>query len=161
MAPRVLIRKCLGPFLVVILAVSPAWPGVPGDFTGDGHVGFEDFVAFVRNFGTSRSDDAFDDRYDLDLDGRVGFRDFVLFAAAFGEARTDLREDPVYLDEQIKHISDPNLFAAMDLSRAGLENVKRAVDQGDYAAAYKAWGTYWDARPGFDYINTGIPYHTI
>ena len=161
MAPRVLIRKYLGPFWVVILAFTAAWCGVPGDFNGDGHVGFEDFVAFVRNFGTSRSDDAFDERFDLDLDGRVGFSDFVRFATAFGEANTDLREDPEYLDQQIKHIGDPDLFAAMDLDRDGLGNVKRAVDQGDYAAAYRAWGAYWDARPGFDYINVGIPYHTI
>ena len=161
MAPRVLIRKYLGPLLVVILTYSIAWPGVPGDFTGDGHVGFEDFVAFVRNFGTSRSNDGFDDRYDLDLDGRVGFSDFVLFATAFGEANTDHREDPDYLDRQIKHISDPDLFAAMDLDRDGLEDVKRAVEQEDYATAYEAWGTYWDARPGYDYINTGIPYYSI
>ena len=161
MSPRGLIRKCIRPFPVVALAFSAAWCGVPGDFNGDGHVGFEDFVAFARNYGASRTDDAFDDRYDLDLDGRVGFRDFILFASAFGEANTDLREDPEYLDEQIKHISDPDLFAAMDLSRAGLEDVKRAVDRGDYAAAYRAWGAYWDARPGFDYINVGIPYLAI
>ena len=161
MAPRVLIRKYLGPFLVVILTYSIAWPGVPGDFTGDGHVGFEDFVAFVRNFGTSSSNDGFDGRFDLDLDGRVGFSDFVLFATAFGEANTDLREDSVYLEQQIKHISDPDLFAAMDLDRAGLEDVKRAVEREDYDTAYEAWGTYWDARSGFDYINVGIPYHTI
>ncbi len=160
-SPRVLIRKYFGSFLVVILAFSAAWCGVPGDFTGDGHVGFEDFVAFARNFGTSRTDDTFDDRFDMDLDGRVGFSDFILFATAFGEASTDLREDPVYLDQQIKHISDPDLFAAMDLGRAGLEDVKRAVDRGDYAAAYKAWGTYRDAQTGFDYINVGIPYRTI
>ncbi len=161
MIPRFLLWNRIGPFLVVLLAFTAAWCGVPGDFTGDGHVGFEDFVAFARNFGSSRSDSTFDARFDLDLDGRVGFRDFILFATAFGEANTDLREDPAYLDQQIKHISDPDLFAAMDLSRAGLEDVKRAVDQGDYAAAYKAWGAYWDARPGFAYINTGIPYYTI
>ncbi len=161
MSPQTLLRKCSGPSLIVILAFSAAWCGVAGDFTGDGVVAFDDFVVFVRNFGTSRSDDAFDDRFDLDADGRVGFSDFVLFAAAFGEARTDLREDPVYLDGQIKHISDPDLFAAMDLNRAGLADVKRAVDQGEYGAAYEAWGAYWDARTGFDYINVGIPYHSV
>ncbi|MDE2998645.1 MAG: heparinase II/III family protein [Gemmatimonadota bacterium] len=161
MTSRFLIRKCSGSFLAVILVFTAAWCGVPGDFNGDGVVAFDDFVAFVRNFGATRSDDGFDERYDLNLDGRVGFGDFVLFATAFGEANTDLREDPVYLDEQIKHISDPDLFAAMDLNRAGLEDVKRAVGQGDYAAAYRAWGAYWDVRPGFDYINVGIPYRTI
>ncbi len=161
MPPQLLLRKCSGPLLVVLVAFSAAWPGVTGDFNGDGLVAFDDFVIFVQNFGTSRSDDSFDQRFDLNLDGRVGFSDFVLFAAAFGEARTDLREDPVYLEEQIKHISDPDLFAAMDLDRAGLEDVKRAVGQGDYAGAYDAWGKYWDARPGFDYINVGIPYRTV
>ena len=145
----------------VLLMHVAAWSGLSGDFDGDGLVGFADFVAFARNYGTSRSDDTFDDRFDLDLDGQVGFRDFILFAEAFGAARTDLREDPVYLDQQIKHISDPDLFAAMDLSRAGLEDVKHAVEQGDFAAAYKAWGSYWDARPGYAYVNTGIPYYTI
>ena len=161
MAGKIAHWKWLSLLAAALLTHADAKSGVPGDFNGDGHVGFEDFVAFARNYGASRSDDGFDDRYDLDLDGRVGFRDFILFASAFGEANTDLREDPEYLDEQIKHISDPDLFAAMDLSRAGLENVKRAVDRGDYAAAYEAWGTHWDAGPGFDYINAGIPYYTV
>ncbi|MDE2998647.1 MAG: heparinase II/III family protein [Gemmatimonadota bacterium] len=151
----------LSPFAAVLLMHADARSGVPGDFNGDGLVAFDDFVAFARNFGTTRADDAFDDRYDLNLDGRVSFRDFILFATAFGETNTDLREDPVYLDEQIKHISDPDLFAAMDLNRAGLEEVKRAVDLGDYAAAYKAWSAYWDSRPGYAYINAGVPYFTV
>ena len=161
MTSRHLRLSCFVPFLVVALVFSTAWPGLSGDFDGDGLVGFADFVAFARNYGTSRSDDTFDARFDLNLDGQVGFRDFILFAEAFGAARADRREDPVYLDQQIKHISDPDLFAAMDLTRAGLEDVRRAVDRGDYAAAYKAWGTYWDTRPGFAYINIGVPYYTI
>ncbi len=161
MTPGFLRWKRLGPLLVVILASSVAHSGVPGDFNGDGRVGFEDFVAFAGNFGTSRSDSTFDARFDLDLDGRVGFGDFILFAGAFGEANTDLREDPAYLDQQIKHISDPDLIAALDLNRAGLEDVKRAVDQGDYATAYAAWGKYWDAGPGFAYVNVSTPFYTI
>ncbi|MDE3256742.1 MAG: heparinase II/III family protein [Gemmatimonadota bacterium] len=151
----------LGVLAATLLIHADAGSSLPGDFNGDGLVTFDDFVALARNFGTDRSDVAFDNRFDLDLDGRVGFGDFIRFARVFGEANADLREDPVYLDEQIKHISDPDLFAAMDLSRAGLEAVKHAVDQGDYAAAYNAWGTHWDNRPGYAYINAGVPFYTV
>ena len=161
MSGKISLRICLNPLAAALLIHGAAWSGVPGDFTGDGKVEFNDFIAFARHFGAYRSDGAFDDRFDLDHDGRVGFGDFVLFARAFAEAKADLREESVYLDQQIKHIGDHDLFAAMDLSRSGLEDVKQAVDRGDFAAAYKAWGTYWDARPGYAYINTGIPYYAI
>ena len=90
----------------------------------------------------------FDKRYDLDLDGRVGFSDFVLFAMAFGEANADLREDPEYLDRQIKHISDPGLFAALDLDRSGLEDVKRAVEREDYGYGLRSVGCVLGRPPG-------------
>ncbi|MBM3335089.1 hypothetical protein FJY63_10555, partial [Candidatus Sumerlaeota bacterium] len=58
----------------------------------------------------------------------------------------DRRRDANYLDSQIKHISDANLFAALDLNRPGLAAVKEAADAGDYPAAYRAWADYWTAK---------------
>jgi len=43
-------------------------------------------------------------------------------------------------------ISDQELFAALDLERPGLEEVRAAVAAGDCDAAYDAWGRYWSAR---------------
>ena len=43
-------------------------------------------------------------------------------------------------------ISDRDLFAALDLDRPPLADVRAAVDAADYAAAYRAWATYWDAK---------------
>jgi hypothetical protein len=58
--------------------------GPPGDFDGDGSVGFTDFLLFAQHFGLVVSDDGWDQRFDLDGDGEVGFTDFIAFAAAFG-----------------------------------------------------------------------------
>jgi hypothetical protein len=55
----------------------------------------------------------------------------------------DRRKDPAYLDKSIRHINDPDLFAAMDLSRDELAAVRRAVERSDFAEAYVAWGEYW------------------
>ncbi|MCK4626717.1 MAG: hypothetical protein KAV00_15495, partial [Phycisphaerae bacterium] len=44
---------------------------------------------------------------------------------------------------KIKHISDKDLFRAMDLTRPGLEDVRKAVAAGDYKSAYRAWSAYW------------------
>ena len=54
------------------------------DFDGDGAVRFADFVQFAANFGFSRGDLGYDDRYDLDNDGQVGLSDFLIFAKNFG-----------------------------------------------------------------------------
>ena len=46
-------------------------------------VGFGDFLIFAGGFGSSSSDEGYDDRLDLDGDGNVGFGDFLLFASQF------------------------------------------------------------------------------
>ena len=56
------------------------------DVNGDGVVDFGDFVVFAQKFGTSRGDDGYDARCDLDVDGTIGFSDFLIFAGAFGKA---------------------------------------------------------------------------
>ena len=55
------------------------------DVNGDGQVDFGDFVVFAQKFGTSRGDDGYDPRFDLDRDGEVGFSDFLILANAFGQ----------------------------------------------------------------------------
>lgn len=59
---------------------------VPGDFDGDGQVGFSDFLAFVTAFGARAGDGAFDARMDFSGDGQVGFADFLSFAQVFGRS---------------------------------------------------------------------------
>jgi hypothetical protein len=54
------------------------------DFTGDGRVGFEDFLQFALAFGSQTGDQDFDPRIDLDGNGIVGFEDFLRFSSAFG-----------------------------------------------------------------------------
>ena len=48
-----------------------------GDFTGDGVVGFADFLLFAVAFGSS------DSRFDLTDVGVLGFQDFLIFANMF------------------------------------------------------------------------------
>jgi hypothetical protein len=67
------------------------------------------------------------------------FSDFVLA----DNASPDRREDPQFLQHQIKEISDADLFASIDLSRPALNAVHDAVASQDYATAYRAWGEYW------------------
>ena len=55
------------------------------DFNGDGRVGFDDFVLFVGQFGLSRGDEQYDEKYDLDEDGTIGFGDFLIFGRSFGK----------------------------------------------------------------------------
>ena len=67
----------------------------------------------------------------------------------------DRRTDADYLDRRIKHVSDADLVAALDLDRPGLTAVKSAVDDGDFASAYLAWAAYWDAKDRLTWIEHG------
>ena len=55
------------------------------DFDRDGTVGFQDFLQFAAQFGTSQGDAGYDARFDLDGDGAVGFSDLLIFAERFGK----------------------------------------------------------------------------
>lgn len=72
--------------------------------------------------------------------------------AAAEEQATDRRTDGEYLEHQIKHIADEDLFAALDLDRPGLNDVKKAVEAADYQGAYRAWAAYWDAKDKLAWI---------
>ena len=65
---------------------TPGTPGLTGDFDGSGAVDFQDFLAFVAQFGKSSSDEGFDARMDLDGSGTIDFQDFLAFVAAFGSS---------------------------------------------------------------------------
>jgi hypothetical protein len=57
-------------------------------------------------------------------------------------------EKPAHIDERrMRHISDADLFAALDLSRPGLEPVRAAAARGDWPAACQAWAAYFVLRP--------------
>lgn len=59
--------------------------GKLGDFTGDGQIGFDDFLLFAGHFGKKAGDQGWDSRFDLDGNGEVGFGDFLVFASRFGK----------------------------------------------------------------------------
>ena len=65
---------------------TPGTPGLTGDFDGSGAVDFQDFLAFVAQFGKSSSNEGFDARMDLDGSGTIDFQDFLAFVAAFGSS---------------------------------------------------------------------------
>ena len=69
----------MNPQLLPLIRSTPALEAV--DFTGDGKLDFDDFIAFARGFGEG------DLKYDLDGDGKVGFSDFLAFAQAYGAFR--------------------------------------------------------------------------
>ncbi len=79
----------------------------------------------------------------------------LLIVCIPASAAPDRRGDPAYMDTQIKHISDADLFAAIDLERPGLERVKAAVAAADYASAYAAWADYWDAKDKLTLVQQG------
>ena len=56
----------------------------PGDFQGDGQVGFDDFFLLVERFGRQEGTPGFGAEYDLNDDGQIGFDDFFLFVDLFG-----------------------------------------------------------------------------
>ena len=75
-----------------------------------------------------------------------------ILAGAAGAMSADRRTDADYLENQIKHVADADLFAAIDLDRPELASVKSAVEAGDYPAAYRAWASYWSAKEKLAWI---------
>jgi len=75
--------------IVVTEGVStgvPPNPGAPNpDFSGNGKVGFEDFVQLARAFSSKPGNPLYDAKIDLDSNGEIGFSDFVIFARAYGK----------------------------------------------------------------------------
>ena len=55
----------------------------PGDFDGDGRIGFADFFRFVDALGLTPFHPGWDPAFDLNEDRRVSLDDFFLFADAF------------------------------------------------------------------------------
>ncbi len=51
-----------------------------------------------------------------------------------------------YVGHQIKTISDADLFGALQLDQPALQSMEAAVQRKDYAQAYRAWGSYWNAK---------------
>lgn len=77
-----------GSFVVIGGTASTAFPTEPvarTDFSGDGEVGFSDFITFASAFGQKSSDSGFDARIDLNDNGSVDFADFIIFAQLFGQ----------------------------------------------------------------------------
>ncbi len=54
--------------------------------------------------------------------------------------------NPSYLQEQIRDISDRDLWNALDLSGSGLSTVRDAARNSRFTDAAEAWGSYWTAK---------------
>ena len=76
-------RCCSGEIAAVLIQVVSLPPSP--DFSGNGVVGFEDFIAFVQVFDSVAGDGIYEARFDLSGDGRIGFEDFLIFAGSFGK----------------------------------------------------------------------------
>jgi hypothetical protein len=77
------------------------------------------------------------------------------YSEGAGNRRAGISADPTsgeapltvsFDNTQIKHLSDPDLFGAIDLGREGLEEVRSEVERDDYAGAFVAWARYWVSR---------------
>ena len=64
-------------------------PDLPGDFSGDKTVNFDDFFLFVDNFGKKAEGTAAS--FDLDKNGTVDFTDFFTFVDNFGKSTASKR----------------------------------------------------------------------
>jgi hypothetical protein len=66
-------------------------------------------------------------------------------------AATSRLEDTLFVNSQIREISDADLFDALDLDRPDLGAVKEAVRTEDFAEAARAWQAYWGGKeqPGY------------
>src|SRR5690242_13935669 len=74
----------------------------------------------------------------------TGARPSTLLADMTQMASGDPRADSAYLNRRIKHISDEDLFAALDLARPALADVRTAAERKDFPAAYAAWAKHWE-----------------
>ena len=81
------------------------------DFDGDKMVGFSDFLAFVRHYGTRQGDGRYQAKYDLNSDGAIDFADFLLFAGSYGQS-----VPPSGGDSEIVEIPDAYLRALISYS---------------------------------------------
>jgi hypothetical protein len=129
---------------------------LPGDFDGDGTVGFKDFFIFADVFGTTS------DVGDLDGDGIVGFSDFFLFADNFGASAAKLfalaREhiglpegttlsqnypNPFNAETTIPYMVGMSGSVRLDLFDMTGQLVRQLVSRTHSVGLYKA---NWDAR---------------
>ena len=75
----------------VVIGGATAAPAIPtdpverADFSGDGEIGFTDFLSFASAFSKNAGEVGYDERIDLNGDGSVNFPDFLMFASLFGQ----------------------------------------------------------------------------
>lgn len=60
--------------------------------------------------------------------------------------------DSGYVRNEIKSISNENLFAAMEIGSGGLEELRIAAENKDYPSAYQTWARYWEKKQRPAYV---------
>ena len=61
-------------------------------------------------------------------------------------------KDPAYVRENIREISDSNLWNSIDLSRPGLERIRRQALDGKFEEAARSWASYWQSKRQAVYV---------
>ena len=95
-------------------------PDLPGDFSGDKTVNFDDFFLFVDNFGKKAEGSAAS--FDLDKNGTVDFTDFFTFVDNFGKSTASKRRASAL------EVA-PRAFSALD-ARGGATSAGKALGGG-------------------------------
>ena len=85
-----LLVVALSAFLVPM--VLQAQTAADADFDGDGTVGFSDFLAFAKFYGTGQAE------YDLSGNGSVDPPDFLIFSGIYGQQVERQREKEIVAD---------------------------------------------------------------
>ncbi len=78
------------------------------------------------------------------------FSSFVLAQLSFSDGSR--LKDARYFENQIKNISDEDLFRALNLNRPELTTILLAVRKRDFQASYNAWAAYWREKQQPKYI---------
>ncbi|MEK6571336.1 MAG: alginate lyase family protein [Bacteroidota bacterium] len=68
-------------------------------------------------------------------------------------------KDSRYLEDQIKNITDEDLFSSLNLGSFDLSHVRTAAEKKDFRRAYEAWASYWGAKEQPKYVTQN--YHLL
>ncbi len=75
----------------------------------------------------------------------ISRRGFLIGSAALAMAPRALGQIDQNDQARVRNISDAELFSSLDLTRDGLREVRSAVEQKDFPAAYVAWAKNWSS----------------
>ena len=72
-------------FTCLFIFFTSSFALIPGDFNGDGQVGFPDLIILALAYNTTPSDPKWNPVCDLNSDDAIGFPDLIILAMHYGE----------------------------------------------------------------------------